>query len=135
MSTMQIKSLCGLIKGKALTLLFSGISLVLSVNCAALEESGVVEITYGVCGAKESISNLVEAPDSSVFSENNFLSETVFLRYKAEEKIWSLDQGVSDIDKKYTRQAVRIIENNFLSDNLDIECLDFYVKFDFDEKT
>lgn len=131
---MKIERFFELKNSKILALFFLVLPFTLIANCSASVDSNMAEILYGICDTKEPISKLVKAPESSVFPESNFLSDTVFLRYKKDHRNWSLDQNVSDINKRYTRQAVWLVENNVLKHPLDFECMDFYVKFDFGDK-
>ncbi|WP_111641324.1 hypothetical protein [Marinimicrobium alkaliphilum] len=107
------------------------VALMLTVSRLASAESSVVEISYGQCDSRKITLKLVETPESSVFPESDFLSDTVFLRYIKVKDDWLLDQSVSDSSKKYSRQAVLLVENHVLNSAVELDCLDFNVRFNF----
>lgn len=131
---MQTKNFFSMRNCKALTLLLFTLSFLGVVNCSALAKTSSVEILYRFCGSEEQTSISVSMPESAVFPENNFLTDTVFLRYEKVGNKWTLNHELSDIDKKYTRQAVLLIKENVLKHRLGFECLDVSAKFSFGDE-
>jgi hypothetical protein len=125
---MQIKNSDPMRRPK--TLLFV-LSFFLVANCSASNKLNSVEIVYGLCGSEDKKSMFVNMPESPVFPENDFLADTVFLKYEKSGEEWSLNHKASDINKKYTRQAVLLVKENILQDHFKLECLDISVKFSF----
>ena len=129
---MKVESLHITENCRIINVLLFVLSCMLMTECFAVDnEKGIVQITYNTCGIDDKKSISMSTPDSSVFPHNNFLNETVILKYERQGAEWVINMDAIEQNKRYTRQAVWLVEDTVLPHDSSSECISFHVKFTF----
>ena len=78
------------------------------------ERKKLVQLTFSKCGEEAFFSKELDAPESSIFSHNNFESRTLQFEFEVEPNDkFIVNHSLSDVRDPYARIAMRIMKQQY----------------------